>query len=59
MTFRLGHGFHTDGTAAVDDNAAANGRIEDPILNVIGILGDIHNTSDTTDTASGSDDSVE
>jgi hypothetical protein len=61
MTFRLGHGFHTDGTAAVNDNVGGgnDGKIEDPILNVIGILGDIHNTSDTTDTASGSDDSVE
>jgi hypothetical protein len=47
--------------AAIDDGggAGANGVVIDPILNVIGVLGDIHNESDATDTTGGSDDSVE
>jgi hypothetical protein len=56
-----------------DEDATAGGitAVKDPILNVIGVLEDIHNTttplsgstaatpSDSADTAGGSDDSVE
>ena len=44
---------------AVSGAAAGTGVVFDPILNVIGTLGDIHNESDTDDTAAGSGTAVE
>jgi hypothetical protein len=52
----------TEGAVAgLDEDGTAAGitAVRDPILNVIGVLEDIHNISDATDTTGGSDDSVE
>jgi hypothetical protein len=48
-------------TAAIGaaDAGGATGVVFDPILNVIGVLNDIHNDSDTDDTTNGSGTSVE
>ena len=61
MTLRLGHGIAAldDTNDSTNNGAGTANVVTNPILNVIGILGDIHNGSDATDTTGGSDDSVE
>ena len=59
MTLRLGHGIAALDSTNDSTNNGAGTVVTNPILNVIGILEDIHNDSDATDTTGGSDDSVE